>query len=770
MQISPLVSKNLKLLSRKNYLPVVVLVSPLLLLINMLLLQSMADSALTQVIDPEPQVEKIGQMGNIETIKIGFTHGSVEWTDFVVKDMKKQLINGKIVEFPELNQTEFQDELKKDQKSIGICFCTEEINIGNNTVPCAIPESESEAYIYVIVYNFTYPNQLFITDFVQNEVLAVKMIVDNSIAAWVSSFFAVSNAKLEVEIQSFPRIDRYFSNYNIVATAGASYLVLTSFLLSALAIEEIIKEKSQFLKVFLSLHQVSQFDYWASWVVLFLCMSFLCALQVPLFGSLLGFQEFLRIPWVLQIILFFLINTSGVLSGCLAAVSIKDLKLGNTLSLSFVIVGLCIQFIVCSKGVIQYVHYLDQPFWVALVKVLLYLYPPFNFASVYFKLFNTAGVHFEPQQMAWVDGRDVAWKDLFLSETGKSWAGREFHMPGVWLNLTLLLASAFLYLLILTYLDMVLPHNRTDRKKWSFFLRTQELPEDFENVEELAESLLKNKLALVDIVKKYKLITALDGVSLMLDDHQVLAVVGENGAGKSSLLNILAGIDQPSSGKVECISKRLCPQENVFWDVLTVQEHFELFHQIYREKDSGLLSMVGLENQRNTPAGCLSGGMKRRLSLALSVFGNPEVLLLDEPTAGLDPIIKRQVWKVVDSLSQGRILIFTTHSMEEVNILADSCLWLKSGKIFHFSPLSELKNTFESQYKVEINYKSDNFPNEIRSEFGEITEKFIFESHSRALITLEKSSMILERLTHFLDKSSSVKSWSLTRCLVNLHG
>jgi ABC-type multidrug transport system ATPase subunit len=372
--------------------------------------------------------------------------------------------------------------------------------------------------------------------------------------------------------------------------------------------------------------------------------------------------------------------------------------------------------------------------------------------------------------MAWVDGRDVAWKDLFLSETGKSWAGREFHMPGVWLNLTLLLASAFLYLLILTYLDMVLPHNRTDRKKWSFFLRTQELPEDFENVEELAESLLKNKLALVDIVKKYKLITALDGVSLMLDDHQVLAVVGENGAGKSSLLNILAGIDQPSSGKVECINKRLCPQENVFWDVLTVQEHFELFHQIYREKDSGLLSMVGLENQRNTPAGCLSGGMKRRLSLALSVFGNPEVLLLDEPTAGLDPIIKRQVWKVVDSLSQGRILIFTTHSMEEVNILADSCLWLKSGKIFHFSPLSELKNTFESQYKVEINYKSDNFPNEIRSEFGEITEKFIFESHSRALITLEKSSMILERLTHFLDKSSSVKSWSLTRCLVNLHG
>lgn len=781
MHCKVLLSKNFKLLTRLNYLPLITLLSPLFLLLTIYLIQSLADHLTTQTIEPEPEIESIGKLNGVNTVKIGFTHGTIDWTDFVVERMKGKLDQIEILVLHDMNQTEFSEEMKKNDSSIGVYFCTQDIEIGNNTVPCAIPESDSDGYIYVIVYNFTYPNELLIRDWMQNEALALKMVVDNSISAWVSSKFEMAQVTMELEIQSFPKLDRYFSTYNVLSASGSAYLVLTSFLLSALIVQEVTKEKSEFLKVFLSIHEISQFDYWLSWILISALIAFISSIQIPLFGTLFGFEEFLKIPFLLQFILFLLTNLNGILIGSLAAVSINDIKLANTVSLCFIILGLCIQIIACRKQVIIYLHYSELPIWGHILKFVLYLYPPYNFACVFSRLYTLAGVHFDSHQLTWVDGREVFWSDLLLPQSGQNIEGKAFYVPCPLVNLAILGLSLIVLPFILAYLDHVLPNNRINEKSWDFILRTKDNEIDDEvdnngNIEnkdfELRQSLLKSRLKLTDVCKKYKNSEVLKNFNLNIDSDLVLAIVGENGAGKSTLLGIIAGIIPQTSGEVLSESKRFCPQRNVYWDVLTVDEHFKFFEGIYGVDKSELLKDVGLEAQRHVMAGKLSGGMKRRLSLALSVFGEPKVLLLDEPTTGLDPIVKRQIWKLILALGQNRLLVFTSHSIDEVFYLSDSCISLKEGLTSFHLPTHLVKMKLHESYKIEINHSSKSFPSSLSSLFPSLQIQNTFKSssltHSPSYnppntthATISKSSPDLTNLTLLLDSASEVTSWSI---------
>ena len=781
MHCKVLLAKNFKLLTRLNYLPIMTLLSPLFLLLTISLLQSLADHLTTQTIEPEPEIEGIGRVCGVNTVKIGFTHGTIDWTDYVVERMKEKLDKIEVLIYHDMNQSEFQHEMKRNDSSIGVYFCTQDIEIGNNTVPCAIPQSDSEAYIYVIVYNFTYPNELLIRDWMQNEVVAMKMVVDNSISAWVSSKFEMTGVAMEVEIQSYPKLDRFLSTYNVLSASGSTYLVLTSFLLSALIVQEVTKEKSEFLKVFLSIHEVSQFDYWLSWILILALIALVSSVQIPLIGSLVGFEEFGKIPYLLQVILFLLINLNGVLIGSLAAVSINDIKLANTVSLCFVVIGLCIQVIVRQKQIIVFLHHSELPFWAQVLKVILYLYPPYNFGIVFLRLFTLAGVHFDYHQMAWADGREVFWSDLLLSESGQNREGKAYYVPCPLVNFAILGLSLIILPLILAYLDHVITNNRIYGKSWDFILRTkanliEEEKENNSSIEnkdlELRQSLLKSRLKLTNVCKQYKNAEVLKGFNLNIDSDLILAIVGENGAGKSTLLGIIAGIIPQTSGDVLSETKRFCPQRNVFWDVMTVDEHFKFFEGIYGVNKSQLMKDVGLEAQKHVLAGKLSGGMKRRLSLALSVFGEPRVLLLDEPTTGLDPIMKRQIWKLILSLGQSRLLVFTSHSIDEVFYLSDSCISLKEGSTSFHLPIQEVKMKLHESYKIEITYSVQSFPLSLQSLFPSLSILSTFNSSACTSApshkdfntlhtTISKSSPDLPNLTQFLDSAGEVCSWSI---------
>eukprot|EP01017_Pseudomicrothorax_dubius_P042792 TRINITY_DN7034_c0_g1_i1.p1 TRINITY_DN7034_c0_g1~~TRINITY_DN7034_c0_g1_i1.p1 ORF type:complete len:298 (-),score=59.86 TRINITY_DN7034_c0_g1_i1:152-1045(-) len=200
------------------------------------------------------------------------------------------------------------------------------------------------------------------------------------------------------------------------------------------------------------------------------------------------------------------------------------------------------------------------------------------------------------------------------------------------------------------------------------------------------------------------------------------ALLGHNGAGKTTLLNILTGILAPNEGSVQIEQFDLeddlseirgilgvCPQFDILWNDLTPAEHIYLFARIKNVDPGSIdelietkLSQVNLLAERNALIRTFSGGMKRRLSIALSSVGTPRVILLDEPTTGMDPVSRAQVWHLIKDLKKDRMVLLTTHAMEEADVLADRIVVVVDGRVKCDGTALHLKNTYGDGYRLNI--------------------------------------------------------------------
>ena len=188
------------------------------------------------------------------------------------------------------------------------------------------------------------------------------------------------------------------------------------------------------------------------------------------------------------------------------------------------------------------------------------------------------------------------------------------------------------------------------------------------------------------LVRRYGARTALAGVDFAAVPGEVVALVGPNGAGKSTLMSILAGAIEPSEGTLdwaEGATVGLAPQRAGVYGRLTARENLELFARLGREAGprdvaGGLLDRFDLPS--DVPASTLSVGNRQRLNVALALIGAPHVLLLDEPTASLDPSHRRRLWDVVAGVrDEGGAVVFSTQNLEEVERHADRVVALKDG-------------------------------------------------------------------------------------------
>nr|XP_034959946.1 ATP-binding cassette sub-family A member 9-like isoform X2 [Zootoca vivipara] len=217
----------------------------------------------------------------------------------------------------------------------------------------------------------------------------------------------------------------------------------------------------------------------------------------------------------------------------------------------------------------------------------------------------------------------------------------------------------------------------------------------------------KEAIRLNNIKKTYKAKSmeteALRGLSLDIYEGQITAILGCSGAGKTTLLNILSGLLKPSDGSATIfkynISARedmeqireisaVCPQFNVQFEFLTLKENLKTFAKIkgipnndIENEVQKLVTLLDLEAIQDTRANRLSGGQKRKLSLGIAFLGEPQVLLLDEPTAGLDPYSRHQVWALLNERKAGRVTLLTTQLMDEADILADRKAFISHGRL-----------------------------------------------------------------------------------------
>uniref|UniRef100_A0AAY4A5X7 P-type phospholipid transporter n=1 Tax=Denticeps clupeoides TaxID=299321 RepID=A0AAY4A5X7_9TELE len=301
-------------------------------------------------------------------------------------------------------------------------------------------------------------------------------------------------------------------------------------------------------------------------------------------------------------------------------------------------------------------------------------------------------------------------------------------------SIFMLLIDALLYWLLTWYIESVFPGQYGIPKPWYFpFTRSYwcgtTLDEQIKRkciicYHEKPPPNMKAGVSIRNLVKIYKTgkKLAVDGLSLDFYENQITSFLGHNGAGKTTTMSILTGLFAPTSGTafingydirtdMDTIRKHLgmCPQHNVLFNDLTVEEHIYFYARLKGQSSKEvkaeidqMIEDVGLPHKRHELARNLSGGMQRKLSVAIAFIGKSSIVILDEPTAGVDPYARRGIWELLLKYKQGRTIILSTHHMDEADILGDRIAIISNGRMCCCGSSLFLKKCFGSGYYLTL--------------------------------------------------------------------
>jgi ABC-2 type transport system ATP-binding protein len=236
-----------------------------------------------------------------------------------------------------------------------------------------------------------------------------------------------------------------------------------------------------------------------------------------------------------------------------------------------------------------------------------------------------------------------------------------------------------------------------------------------------------------DVWKSFKTVQAVKGVNLKIPKGQFVALLGPNGAGKTTLVEMIEGIQKPDRGSINILGKRwkgnedelhrligISLQETRFIDKLRVYETLKLFASFFNmgmDRVDEIIKIVGLEEKRRSNVVSLSGGQRQRLALGISLINKPAILLLDEPTTGLDPNARREIWDILQALKEKSqtSMILTTHYMEEAETLCDYIIIMDQGNILKEGTILELLEEGSNEKIIEFTSENGSIPEEILS-------------------------------------------------------
>ena len=234
-------------------------------------------------------------------------------------------------------------------------------------------------------------------------------------------------------------------------------------------------------------------------------------------------------------------------------------------------------------------------------------------------------------------------------------------------------------------------------------------------------------LEVKDLVRVYGNLTAVDHLSLQVREGEVFGFLGPNGAGKTTSIRMMCGLLKPTSGEVyihgqpvfatpgRILRTRvgICPQENILWSKLTCKEQLVFSARMYsvprsvaRSRADNLLQAMGLWSKRNKLAGTLSGGLKRRMNVIMAMMHDPDILVFDEPEAGLDPQSRVLVRDFISETALSKTVIVTTHNMDEAERIARRVAIIDSGKLLQMDTPDNLKRSIGRGDVMELKFQA----------------------------------------------------------------
>jgi ABC-2 type transport system ATP-binding protein len=221
------------------------------------------------------------------------------------------------------------------------------------------------------------------------------------------------------------------------------------------------------------------------------------------------------------------------------------------------------------------------------------------------------------------------------------------------------------------------------------------------------------------LVKRYGALTAVDGIDLTVSEGEFFGILGPNGAGKTTTLEIVEGLREPDAGEVRVLGMPSWPrnpallprigvqlQATSFFERLTAVEQLSTFAALYgvgQRRVDEMLELVGLTDKAATRADKLSGGQAQRLSIACALVHDPDLVFLDEPTTGLDPQARRNLWDLLRQInSRGRTVVLTTHFMDEAEVLCDRVAIMDRGRILQQGPPAALIRALDAPVRISV--------------------------------------------------------------------
>lgn len=299
----------------------------------------------------------------------------------------------------------------------------------------------------------------------------------------------------------------------------------------------------------------------------------------------------------------------------------------------------------------------------------------------------------------------------------------------------MMLTSAVIYMLIALYVEQIFPGDYGVPKKW-YFPFTKEFwcgtPVNADDVEyykyersnpEAFEAEPEGKhigVQVKNLQKTFGNKQVVKGINLNMYENEITVLLGHNGAGKTTTISMLTGMFPPTAGTALIngsdirtntegarMSLGICPQHNVLFDEMNVDDHIVFFSRLKGLKGKAIdnevskyLKMIELEDKAKVASAKLSGGMKRKLSLCCALCGDTKVVLCDEPSSGMDPSARRQLWDLLQAEKAGRTLLLTTHFMDEADVLGDRIAIMCDGQLKCHGTSFFLKKKFGSGYRL----------------------------------------------------------------------
>jgi len=560
--------------------------------------------------------------------------------------------------------------------------------------------------------------------------------------------------------------DRILRGADPVTCYGSFYLILVPMSIFMIIYDEMIREKMNNLRFGLLVMGCSNAAFWISWVITGVLFSAFMAVLMEATGVMFGFDLFMNSPFYVIFIFLFAISMAHIAMAACLTTLMSSQAMAYTVSYTMLLCSVIITMALADAIIVYKIFFnIDMPEWVDYIKFFFNLLPGFHLSKLYGDIVRVTCMHFRPDTLVWVPGRDFVYDDLFTVKSGSFLTKDRYIVPSMFSTLQQVFGLTCLYFGLAWYFDNVLQSNRGHAEPFYFFLKPtywlrgtfkkiiKEKPivksrkgsinvgehthdtarEEKMNVQELeAASMPCKGVRVLGLSKTYERpmcsstqkedIQALKNLFLEIQEGELLGVMGHNGAGKTTLINVLSGLVNLTSGKariydaeistdLDMIRKRMgiVSQFDVLWDQLTGFEHMYLFAEIKRVRSSKFehvakkrLKDVGLLDAGHLQVGKYSGGMRRRMSVALSSVGDPCIILMDEPTTGMDPVSRRQVWDLIQRLKKKRVVIMTTHAMEEAELLSDKLAVLVEGRLRCVGTPLQLKNLYGDGYRVSI--------------------------------------------------------------------